>query len=362
MRIAIFRALYLGDLLVAVPAFRAIRAGFPDAEITLIGLPWAETFVRRFAHYLDRFVEFAGYPGIQEVEVDAERTARFLQEQRAHGYDLVIQMHGSGSTSMPLALQLGGRITVGYYQDAPAPESPHDSPCSIRGDGGGTGRATILAPYPGHQPEILRNLGLPRLIGCPDPGTHLEFPVAPSDRVEASLLLKDLHRTSRPWIGIHPGSKSPSRRWPAEYFAATADALTARLHAQVILTGGPGEEEMVGAVAERMRTRPLNLAGKTSLGGLGAVIDELDLFISNDTGPAHMAQARGVPSVILFGPVDHRRWMPLDRSRHRIVRQPVECSPCDFTECPIDHRCLRSISPSRVIDLAAEMLGLREVA
>src|SRR5438128_4644818 len=88
-KIAVFRALYLGDLLLAVPALRSIRAGFPNAEITLIGLPWAASdFVRRFHHYIDRFVEFVGYAGISEVAVVPERTERFLAEQRAYGYEL----------------------------------------------------------------------------------------------------------------------------------------------------------------------------------------------------------------------------------------------------------------------------------
>src|SRR5947207_8384540 len=115
-KIAVFRALYLGDLLLAVPALRALRAGFPEAEITLIGLPWAASFARRFRFYVDRFVEFGGYPGIDEVAVDPGRSARFVEEQRAYGYDLVVQMQGSGRTSNPCALALGGRMTAGYYE------------------------------------------------------------------------------------------------------------------------------------------------------------------------------------------------------------------------------------------------------
>src|SRR5947209_18092225 len=98
-RIAIFRALQLGDLLQAIPALRAIRTGFPKAEITLIGLPWAKSFTQRYDRYIDRFVEFVGFSGISEVEVIPSRIASFIQEQQVYGYDLAIQMHGSGRTS-----------------------------------------------------------------------------------------------------------------------------------------------------------------------------------------------------------------------------------------------------------------------
>jgi ADP-heptose:LPS heptosyltransferase len=105
-----------------------------------------------------------------------------------------------------------------------------------------------------------------------------------------------------------------------------------------------------------MTTSGLNVAGKTSLGGLAALISELDLFISNDTGPAHIANAVDTPSITLFGPVDPRRWASRNRVRHPIVRQPVECSPCPYWECPIDHRCMRRITPKMVIAQAEHML------
>src|SRR5947209_212463 len=111
-RIAIFRALYLGDLLLSIPAIRAIRAQFPRAEITLIGLPWAATFAQRYSCYMDRFVEFVGYPGIQEVPVVPGRSNQFLAEQQAYGYDLAIQMHGSGLISNSFILSLGARVTA----------------------------------------------------------------------------------------------------------------------------------------------------------------------------------------------------------------------------------------------------------
>lgn len=342
-RIAIFRALQLGDLLLAVPALRAIRAGFPGAEITLIGLPWAQPFVRRLHSYVDRFVEFVGFPGISEVDVVPERTACFVEEQQAYGYDLVIQMHGSGRTSNRFALALGSRMTVGYYEDK-RPEG-----------------LTLGAPYPDDQPEVYRNLGLARLLGCPkgDPrlDPKLEFPLCNKDHAEATALLRRMPHANRPWIGLHVGARLPARRWPAGHFASLADAFVQRFNAQVILTGSSDEETVVQTVIEQMVTQPINLTGKTSLGGLAALISELDLFVSNDTGPAHLANAVDTASITIFGPADYRRWAPLDQIRHPIVRLPVECSPCGYWECPIDHRCLRWVSPDMVFQVAENLLA-----
>jgi ADP-heptose:LPS heptosyltransferase len=105
-----------------------------------------------------------------------------------------------------------------------------------------------------------------------------------------------------------------------------------------------------------MRAKPVNLAGKTSLGGLAALIETLDLFVSNDTGPAHISYALDTPSITIFGPADYRRWAPLHLQRHRVLRHAVACSPCPYWECPIDHRCLRGVLPERVIEVAGELL------
>jgi ADP-heptose:LPS heptosyltransferase len=344
-RIAIFRALYLGDLLLAVPALRAIRHGYPDAEITLIGLPWAASFAGRFGAYVDRFVAFAGYPGLAEVPVVPARVAAFLAEQRAYGYDLAIQMHGSGRFSNCFVAALGARAAAGYYEGAP--------PAGL----------ALAAPYPDDRPELLRNLGLAALLGLPADDTHMEFPLRPHDLAEAEALLGPrLHRAGGLCFGLHPGAKAPARRWPADYFVALGTALARRYGARVVVTGGPGEEEIAHAVAEGIGGAAVNLAGKTSLGGLAAVISRLDLFIGNDTGPSHLAHALRTPSITLFGPVDVRRWAPLDRARHVVLREPVPCSPCGHAECPIDHRCLRWITPERVLQAAERFLRKGAVA
>ena len=354
-RIAIMRALQLGDLLVAVPAFRAIRRQFPEAEITLIGLPWAASFVRRFARYIDRFVEFPGYPGIDEAPFDAARTARFLAEQRAYGYDVVVQMHGSGQVSNRFVLELNGGRTVGYYQGK--------RPVGL----------AVAAEYPSKEHEIIRNLGLANLLAggedkcrggarlSPVKGTaldtRLEFPLYKEDHAEAMELLNLLPTWRRPWIGMHVGARPPARRWPLEHFAALADELVRTFNAEVLLTGSLDEKTMVRGVLERMGMHAINLAGKTSLGGLAALMSKLDLFVSNDTGPAHLAVALDCPSVTIFGPADAQRWAPLDRERHPIVRYAVPCSPCGHWRCPIDHRCLRRLGPEMVMQAVDRLLS-----
>lgn len=344
-RIAVVRALHLGDLLLAVPALRGIRAGFPDAEITLVGLPWCRDFVRRFGRYVDRFSEFPGYPGLLEVDVDEARTAAYLAEARAYGYDLAIQMHGSGRASNPFALELGARCTVGYYD-----------PASARPDG-----LAVAAPYPSHLPEVLRNLGVLDLLGVQPRGEHLEFPLLPEDRAGAAEIVARHGLARERLIGLHVGARPPARRWPAEHFARLGDELARRHGAGIVLTGGPGEEDLAAGVAAAMSAPGVNLAGATSIGTLAALMETMDLFVSNDTGPAHLAVALDVPSIAIFGPADQRRWAPLDQRRHRIVRRQVWCNPCPHWECPYqDHACLRWVAPEDVLRVAEELLEVPE--
>lgn len=335
-RIAVLRALHLGDLLLAVPALRSLRRRFPDAEVTLIGLPWAASFARRFSRYVDRFVEFPGYPGIGEVSYDAARTERFLTEQRAYGFDLVLQLHGSGQISNRFAIDLGGAVAAGYFVEERPPG------------------LDVAAPYPATLHEIDRNLRLVGMVGGSVTDRSLEFPLTHDDRSEAGALLGPMR--DRPLVVLHPGSKLPSRRWMPDRFAAVADALVERHDAGIVLTGTAGEVDVVDAVASAMSRPALCLAGKTSLGGLAAIIEQASLFISNDTGPAHLAAALRTPSIVLYGPGDLERWKPLDSERHQVIRVPVACSPCLYEFCPIDHRCLRAIDPDRVLSAASGRL------
>jgi ADP-heptose:LPS heptosyltransferase len=306
-RIAVLRALMLGDLLCAAPALRAFRAAFPDAEIVLVGLSWARAFAERFDRYLDGFLELPGFPGLAEEEPRVRELPGFLERAQGMRFDLAVQLHGNGAVTNPLAVLLGARRTAGFY--VPGSFCPDDE---------------LFVPYPEEGNEVHRLLRLPAALGLPLLGDELEFPLGAADHDELARVAPLL--AGGAYACVHPGARRESRRWPAERFAAVADALAAR-GLDVVLTGSAGEAALTRAVAARMEASALDLAGATSLGALAALLDGARVLVSNDTGVSHLAAALRVPSVVVVTASDPGRWAPLDRDLHRVVMRPAGPGP-----------------------------------
>ena len=298
-RIAVLRALHLGDLLCATPAFRALKARFPDAEITLIGLPWAEDLVRRLPS-IDRFAAFPGYPGIPEVEYDPKQTNAFLTEAREERYDLAIQMHGSGNQTNSFMADLGADITVGYRR--------------LDDD-----RLTFSLPYVADESEVLRWLRLVGLLGGDTEDCRVDCPTTSDEVARATMLVASVPQGTGPLVGLHAGASTPLRRWPPERFAELADALVERWKCRIVLTGSEAERDLARRICELARYPLLDVAGETDLGTFAALIDRLDLLVANDTGASHVAAAAGTRSVVIFGTTQPYQWAPLDRDRHLVV-------------------------------------------
>lgn len=312
-RIAVLRALKLGDLLCAVPAFRALRAAHPFAEIRLIGLPWAAELVRQLDSYLDGLCVLPGFPGMPEAPFDARAFTRFLADVQDWGPDLVLQMHGSGDLSNPLTLLLGGQTTAGFYRPGQLCPDPDR-----------------FIPYPDDLPEIGRHLRLLEHLGMPAVGEYKELPVFDADRRELAAL-RSVVGLTRPYAVIHPGASVPERQWPPERFAAVADWLIGQgLH--VVLTGGPAEAGIVQAVCERMAQRCTSLAGRTRLGALAELLADAALLVSNDTGVMHVGEAVGTPLVAVSFDPEAWRWSPLDTIRHRVLPGGLAVSVGDVLE------------------------------
>ncbi|KVG10965.1 ADP-heptose--LPS heptosyltransferase [Burkholderia vietnamiensis] len=339
-RIAVFRALQLGDMLCAVPALRALRRGEPEARITLIGLPWAREFASRFSDYIDNFIAFPGAPGLAEQPAaDAAAREAFVAECRARDFDLAIQLHGSGAHTNAIVASLGAARTAGFV--------PAD---------GGTTTLDCSIVWCDDEPEVTRYLSLMRKLGYRDWGDYLEFPLGGLDYALWHVLRDEHALEPGRYVVVHPGARMASRRWPVERFARTARQL-ADDGWQIVLTGTRAELALANAFAEQLARPCVNLCGRTPLGAMAALIARARLLLCNDTGVSHVAAALGTPSVVVACGSDTARWAPLDAERHRVLASYPACRPCMFDTCPYGHECAIAIGVDDVIHQVGTLLA-----
>ncbi|MFB9246115.1 glycosyltransferase family 9 protein [Massilia antarctica] len=302
-KVVIFRALQLGDMLCAVPALRALRAAMPGSRISLVSLPWADQFARRFSAYIDEFIPFPGHQAFPEQPARLDQLHEFYAGMRARRFDLALQMHGNGQYSNAVVRAFGARA-MGGFGAAP---------------GGGD---DCLIPFPDTGAEPLRLLELATGLGAPARGPQLEFPITAEDEreLEGSGVARGLAPGS--YVCIHPGARSADKCWPAAKFAAVADQLAIRPRLTTVLTGSPAEATLTAAVARLMRRAPVDAAGPLSIGAMAALMSRARLLICNDTGVSHIAAGLRLRSVVIFSKADIRRWAPLDQRLHRCLWDP----------------------------------------
>ena len=163
----------------------------------------------------------------------------------------------------------------------------------------------------------------------------------------------------RPLIALCPGSiNSRAKRWPPDRFAFLADMLRGELGADILLIGSPEELKVSQEVTSLMRHSPVMLTGKTTLAQLAGIISLVDLLITNDTGPAHIAAAMGRPTLVIFGPTNPKRTGPYGQIQHSLQRHDLPCVPCMKSVCTYREpmACLRGISPTLVADQVMERI------
>lgn len=300
-KVAILRALQLGDMLCAIPAIRAFKKANPQVALTLIGLPWAKSFVKRFSNYFSAFIPFPGAPGLPEQPFKANLFIDYLKATDAEKFDLILQMHGNGIVTNTIAAMTGAQRMAGYYQPG------HYCPDKI-----------LFMPYPDGTSEIKRHLRLMEFLNIPLQGDDLEFPVCPEEEMEFEALCTTFQLQPQQYVCIHPGARDVKRWWPPQKFAQVADNLAKKGYT-IVFTGTEGERAVVEAVIQMLDFPVINLTGKTGLGILALLIKNAKLLIANDTGVSHIANAVKTPSVIIFLASDPQRWAPTDRERHHII-------------------------------------------
>jgi ADP-heptose:LPS heptosyltransferase len=300
-KIAIFRALQLGDLLCCIPAVRALKKAFPDSRITLIGLPWAKEFSERFSHYFSGFIHFPGYPGIPEQSFKYSEFITFLQRMNEEKFDLIIQMHGNGSVINPMISMLGASATAGYCE-------------RDRYQSGNN----LFMTYPENLSEIQKHLALMEFLDVTDLKKDLEFHISPQEETEFQQLGKIFSLSSLQYVCVHPGARDNKRWWSPDKFAKAADMIAAKGYT-IVLTGIQAEEETLKLVEQGMNYPVINLGGRTSLGVLACLIRNAKMLLCNDTGVSHIAASMKTPSLVIFLASDPGRWAPLDKNLHHII-------------------------------------------
>jgi ADP-heptose:LPS heptosyltransferase len=298
-KIAVFRALQLGDMLCAIPAIHALRNAYPNAEITLLSLPWAKWLVKRFDNYFDRFIHFPGFPGLPEQAFDPGAFAEFLPLIQREKFDLVLQMQGNGSIVNSMIELFGAKHAAGFSTEG------HYAP-----------DYNLFMPYPDQGSEIDRHIALMGFLGIPSQGNSLEFPLNATDLQQLDYLALPVERGH--YVCIHPGSRGTWRQWPTEHFAALGDFCYEQGY-KVVITGTKDEANITSEVIAKMGYEAIDATGKTSINTVAALINDAALLISNCTGVSHIAAALKTPSIVISMDGEPERWGPINKQLHRTL-------------------------------------------
>lgn len=352
-RILLLRLERIGDLMMAVPAIRAVRALAPHAEIDLVVGSWNASLARTI-------------PGISAVHtLDAPWLSRGKKARpgtllegarrwRSNDYDLAINFEGDIRSHALMRLSRAPR-RVGF-------------------DMGGGG--PLLTDRISFDPQAHTAANALRLVASAfgvsfdsldaewlEPARSGRRRITVPERTR-SLAAQRLAGYRRPLVGVQVGGGRPIKQWPPERFGEVASALSARHDVTIVLTGSESDRALIDDARRLLpvNARVVDVTDLTDLVDVAAILQQLDVLITGDTGPMHLADAVGVPVVGIFGLTTPVRWGPL--SRHsRVVRIDLPCSPCNRVRRPPERcvgivpDCLTGISADAVVAAAVSVLS-----
>ncbi len=189
---------------------------------------------------------------------------------------------------------------------------------------------------------------------------ELFVPLHEKDIERSETLLSEYHVGREiPLIAVNPGASSLSKRWPAKNFAGVADRLADKFKARILIVSDRGNKDFADAVAGGMKHEPINLAGRTTVGELAALLSKCKLFISNDSGPVHIACAVGTPVISIFGRknpgLSPKRWGPTG-IKSAVFHKDVGGDPCLAHDCKLGFKCLEAVTPAEVLEAGEALL------
>jgi lipopolysaccharide heptosyltransferase II len=345
-RILLIKPSSLGDIVHALPVLSGLRQRYRQAQIAwLAGSPYV-TLLR--AHpAVNEVIPFDrrryGMVG-RDLRVSVD-FADFLHKLWSRRFDLAIDLQGLLRSGF-LGLASGARFRIGF---ANAREL------------GWLFYTHRIPPGSSDSHAVDKYYRVAEALGFGDLPKDFTLPLPPGTHERARAMLAQAGLAQRPYAVLVPAARWQTKRWPSENYARLADAVAQRLGLAAVLIGAAAEAELCYQVQRRAATGLINLAGKSTLPELVAVLRAAQVVVSNDSGPMHVAAALERPVVALFGPTNPARTGPY-LAAARVIRKALPCSPCylrRLSQCPHQHQCLRQIGVEEVFTQIADLAGRR---
>ena len=340
-RILVRATNWVGDAVMCVPALQALRKQFPAAHIAILARSWVSALYSR-EPFCDELIPYdapRGWAGIR-AKWDVAR------ELRSRKFDCAVLLQNAFEAAAVVSAA-SIPVRIGYDRDMRGWLLTQPIPVPKSGE------------IPRHQRfyylELFKRAGLIESYS-------LNSPIQLSGAEEAAEAGRRRFanlRIAGPIVGVSPGAAyGGAKRWLPERFAEAAVSVAEKRGAAIAIFGSDSERDICATVfrdVESTGHRCTNFAGNTSLAEFIELAAACDVYLTNDSGPMHIASALGVPTTVIFGATDEQATGPTG-FRTQIVREPVECSPCLLRECPIDHRCMTRVSAQRVADVALDLM------
>lgn len=341
-RVLLLRLERIGDLLMALPGIGDIRAALKDSRIDLVVGSWNAPLAHAVPGIDHVYTLDAAWLSREGGGLSLPALMRAARGWRGGQYDLAINFEPDIRSNLLLAAS-GARWTAGYWTG-----------------GGGPLLDQALAYDPlAHTTTNARRLAAAALGTAP---RTIHEPLLEIGGGPAAVAQRMVGHAARPLVGIHASGGREIKQWPPERFAEVGRQLIASSGATIVLTGSPADRALVDQVASRLPAdRTIDATSLGDLLTLGALLQRLDLFVTGDTGPMHLASAVGTPVIAVFGPSDPARYAPAG-VHDRIVRVDLPCAPCNRIRLPparcAGHTpdCLASVTTGQVLDAAIAVL------
>jgi len=338
-RILIVRTDRIGDVLLSTPVISNLRDSYPSAYIAMMVSPYAKDVVEGNP-YLDEAI-------IYDKDVLHRswfNSVKFSCNLKKKKFDLAIILHPTNRVHLVtffagIPKRVGFNRKLGFLL---------------------TDRIEHTKQY-GQKHELEYNLDLLRYLGIRPEHKEVFMPIKPeSERWVDELFKQEGIKTNDKLLAVHPGASCLSKIWPNERFAQVADKLAEKYGFKVLVVSGPKDISLAENVFRHIHHPVINLAGRTSVSQLASLLKRCQLFVSNDSGPVHIASGVGVPVVSIFGRsqkgLGPKRWGPVG-IKDRFLHKSVGCIECLAHNCVREFACLKALSVDDVLAAADSILG-----